>query len=81
MFDETKLKALKERKQRWEETTMKKSVSRQGERLEKFMTTSSMPIERLYTPLDVEGMDYERDLGFPGEYPYTRGVHATMHRG
>ncbi len=81
MFDETKLKALKEQKQRWEETTLAGSLSRQGERLEKFMTTSSMPIERLYTPLDVEGMDYERDLGFPGEYPYTRGVHATMHRG
>jgi len=81
MFDETKLKALREQKQRWEETTLAGSLSRQGERLEKFMTTSSMPIERLYTPLDVEGMDYERDLGFPGEYPYTRGVHATMHRG
>ncbi len=81
MSDETKLKALREQQQRWEETTLAGSLSRQGERLEKFMTTSSMPVERLYTPLDVEGMDYERDLGFPGEYPYTRGVHATMHRG
>ncbi|MEJ2209508.1 MAG: methylmalonyl-CoA mutase family protein, partial [Anaerolineae bacterium] len=44
-------------------------------------TTSSAPVDRLYTPLDVAGLDYERDLGFPGEYPYTRGVHATMHRG
>ncbi len=45
------------------------------------MTTSSAPVERLYTPLDVAGLDYERDLGFPGEYPFTRGVHPTMHRG
>jgi methylmalonyl-CoA mutase N-terminal domain/subunit len=81
MFDEDKLKALKEQRERWEATTLNKTLSRQGERLQKFMTTSSMPIERLYTPLDVAGLDYARDLGFPGEYPYTRGVHATMHRG
>ena len=36
---------------------------------------------RLYTPLDIEGFDYEKDLGFPGEYPYTRGVQPTMYRG
>jgi len=38
-------------------------------------------VQRLYTPLDVTSLDYERDLGFPGEYPFTRGVHPTMHRG
>ncbi len=81
MFDENRLKALKEQRERWEETTLEKTLSRQGERLDKFMTTSSMPIERLYTPLDVADLDYQQDLGFPGEYPYTRGVHATMHRG
>ena len=43
-------------------------------------TTSSEPINRLYTPLDVADLDYERDLGLPGEYPYTRGVHPTLHR-
>ncbi|MFN8508372.1 MAG: methylmalonyl-CoA mutase family protein [Dehalococcoidia bacterium] len=43
--------------------------------------TSSFPVQRLYTPLDVAGLDYERDLGFPGEYPFTRGVQATMYRG
>ena len=37
--------------------------------------------KNLYTPLDLEGFDYERDLGFPGEYPYTRGVQPTMYRG
>jgi methylmalonyl-CoA mutase N-terminal domain/subunit len=44
------------------------------------MTTSGEPVERLYTPLDVED-EYLEALGFPGEYPFTRGVHATMHRG
>ncbi len=47
----------------------------------KFITTSSEPIKRLYTPLDVADLDYEKDLGLPGEYPYTRGVHPTLHRG
>ncbi|MDR3565282.1 MAG: methylmalonyl-CoA mutase family protein [Negativicutes bacterium] len=41
----------------------------------------NLPYERLYTPLDIEGFDYERDLGFPGEYPFTRGVQPTMYRG
>ncbi|MBP8002565.1 MAG: methylmalonyl-CoA mutase family protein [Chloroflexi bacterium] len=45
------------------------------------MTTSSEPIKRLYTPLDVADLDYGRDLGHPGEYPFTRGVHSTLYRG
>ncbi len=51
------------------------------ERSEEFITTSSEEVDRLYTPLDVEGMDYLEDLGLPGQYPFTRGVHPTMHRG
>jgi methylmalonyl-CoA mutase N-terminal domain/subunit len=81
MFDPNKLKVLGEQKKQWEQATLSRTLSRQGERLDKFMTTSSMPIERLYTPLDVADLRYDHDLGFPGEYPYTRGVHATMHRG
>ncbi len=46
----------------------------------KFMTTSSRPIKPLYTPEDVSGIDFERDIGQPGQYPYTRGVHASMYR-
>jgi methylmalonyl-CoA mutase N-terminal domain/subunit len=46
-----------------------------------FVTQSSMEVEPLYTPADLEGFDYERDLGYPGSYPYTRGIHATMYRG
>ena len=50
------------------------------ERHDSFITASGVPIERLYTPLDID-LDYLRDLGFPGEYPYTRGVHCTGYRG
>ncbi len=51
------------------------------ERQETFVTTSGTPIERLYTPADIADMDYFRDLGFPGEYPFTRGIHYTGYRG
>ncbi len=46
-----------------------------------FVTQSSMEVEPLYTPAELEGFDYERDLGYPGSYPYTRGIHPTMYRG
>jgi methylmalonyl-CoA mutase N-terminal domain/subunit len=52
-----------------------------GERDADFETLSGEPLEPLYTPDDVAGLDYERDLGYPGEYPYTRGVYHTMYRG
>ena len=81
MFDREKLEALEEQQEQWQDTTLKKSLSKHPERSDQFMTTSSDPVDRLYTPLDIADLDYERDLGFPGEYPFTRGVHATMHRG
>ena len=52
-----------------------------GERDADFETISGEPLEPLYTPEDVEDLDYDRDLGYPGEYPYTRGVYHTMYRG
>jgi len=51
------------------------------ERQAEFTTISAYPIQRLYTPADLSGWDAERDLGYPGEPPYTRGIHSTMHRG
>ena len=48
---------------------------------EAFTTGGGIPLERLYTPIDIEGLDYCEDLGFPGSYPYTRGVQPTMYRG
>ena len=66
---------------RWEETTLKSILERTPERQESFKTTSNIVLKRLYTPLDGEGSDYFEELGFPGEYPFTRGVQPTMYRG
>ncbi len=64
-------------RERWEKETRAQLKERPG----KFMTTSSVPIHDLYGPEDIEQLDFKRDIGFPGEYPYTRGVHANMYRG
>jgi methylmalonyl-CoA mutase N-terminal domain/subunit len=66
---------------RWEENQVKKTIEHIPERRESFQTVSGLQTKRLYTPLDIQNMNYQRDLGFPGEYPYTRGVQATGYRG
>ncbi|MFW5940506.1 MAG: acyl-CoA mutase large subunit family protein [Chloroflexota bacterium] len=81
MYDKEKLAQLAEDREKWEETTLQQTLARFPERREEFRTTSNHPVKRLYTPLDVADLEYNRDLGFPGEYPYTRGIHATMYRG
>jgi methylmalonyl-CoA mutase, N-terminal domain len=81
MFDKEKLSEIREGQEQWEETTLQRTLAHFPERRAQFPTTSSEPIERLYTPLDVADLDYNRDLGFPGQYPYTRGIHSTMYRG
>jgi methylmalonyl-CoA mutase N-terminal domain/subunit len=67
--------------QSWEESTLKPTLQKSPERQKEFTTTSGYPIRRLYTEADLSGWDANRDLGFPGEPPYTRGIHSTMHRG
>jgi len=69
-----------ELKKQWEES-VKKAIQKFPERKEKFYTTSGIEIKRLYTPEDIEGKDYAEDIGFPGVYPFTRGVQPTMYRG
>jgi len=81
MYDHEKLAQIKERREQWEETTLQRTLARSPERRREFLTTSSEPINRLYTPLDVADLDYNQHLGFPGDYPYTRGIHSTMYRG
>ena len=81
MFDENKLREIKERMERWERETVPKTLARMPERRKEFFTHSNIPVKRIYTPLDIKDADYLRDLGFPGEYPFTRGVYATMYRG
>ena len=79
MFDKQKLKETKQGKENWEKEITSKSLEKLPEKGE-FSTSSNIPINRIYTPLDIADFDYLRDLGFPGEYPLTRGVYPTMYR-
>ncbi len=81
MFDKKKLAETRKRRQKWEKSTVPSWTRRHPERRKDFETVSGVPVRRLYTPEDIKGMDYYEDLGFPGEQPFTRGVHATMYRG
>ena len=80
MYDKKKLDELQQSLSKWEGTSLKKALDQLPERANEFITTSSEPINRLYTPLDTANLDYAASLGLPGEYPYTRGVHPTLHR-
>jgi len=79
LFDKKTLEEIDKRKKEWEKETVSKSLEKLPERAE-FLTSSEIPIDRVYTPFDIEKLDYLRDLGFPGEYPFTRGVYPTMYR-
>jgi len=68
-------------KRKWRETTLASTLKRAPERQEKFETSSGMDIDTVYTPEDLVNFDYARDLGYPGEYPFTRGVQPNMYRG
>ncbi|MFM8425963.1 MAG: methylmalonyl-CoA mutase [Chloroflexota bacterium] len=80
MYDKKMLDEIQQSLSKWEETSLKKALNQLPERTDEFITTSSEPINRLYTPLDIADLDYNTALGNPGEYPYTRGVHPTLHR-
>jgi methylmalonyl-CoA mutase N-terminal domain/subunit len=69
------------RKAQWKATTLGPAVDRFPERCEQFTTLSGIAVEAAYAPDDLTSHDYLRDLGFPGEYPYTRGIYPTMYRG
>jgi len=64
----------------WEQLTLLPFTERQAESRELFRTIGGIPLERVFTPEHVEGVDYARDLGFPGAFPYTRGPYPTMYR-
>lgn len=70
---------LKEAVQQWE-NDYAEAVKVRPERRGRFENLSWIKVKPLYTPSDIEGLDYERDIGFPGKYPYTRGVYTTMYR-
>jgi len=82
MFDEDDLESIRSATADWADETLDPTLSRFGERTETFETdTGGQPVQPVYTPADVEDLDYDADLGFPGEEPYTRGVYPTMYRG
>ncbi len=78
MGDDSK---LRDSTRKWEEEIVTKTVKRFPEREEDFKTISGLPMKRLYTPLDLKDLNYEKDIGFPGQYPFTRGVQPTGYRG
>jgi methylmalonyl-CoA mutase N-terminal domain/subunit len=81
MFDPDELEEIREANAEWEDETLGPTLDRFGERKEEFTTdTGGNVVKRLYTPDDAD-VDYDEDVGFPGEKPYTRGVYPTMHRG
>ncbi|MDD4570810.1 MAG: methylmalonyl-CoA mutase family protein [Tepidanaerobacteraceae bacterium] len=75
------LRNLQERKKDWEQNKISKVLSKRPERREKFLTGSNIETNRVYTELDIQNNDYLKDIGFPGQFPYTRGVQPTMYRG
>ena len=74
-------KQIKEAKKQWSDNTLKKILDRFPERKDKFVTGSNKEVKGLYDPLDLENINYLEDIGYPGDYPYTRGVQPTMYRG
>ena len=80
MFKEDKLKKVEEEKKRWKED-LSKILCEMPERLPRFTTVSDLEIKGLYTPEDTKDIDYSREIGFPGVYPFTRGVQSSMYRG
>jgi methylmalonyl-CoA mutase N-terminal domain/subunit len=77
--DKQKLDEIVQHKQKWEAETVLKSFDKLPERGE-FSTTSHIPVSRVYTPIETKNVDYLLDLGFPGDFPFTRGVYPTMYR-
>ncbi len=80
MFDDKKIGEIREGYRKWTDV-LEARLAKRPERKGDFVNTSDIPVERLYTPLGVADFDYMRELGLPGEYPFTRGVQPTMYRG
>ncbi len=79
--DNPKLAEIEDAKKKWEAESLKPHTDEYPEQKEEFISTSSRPVRRIYTPLDIPKFDYMKDLGFPSQYPYTRGVQPSMYRG
>jgi methylmalonyl-CoA mutase N-terminal domain/subunit len=81
VYDKKRSRKISDDRKRWEAETLGKTLKRSPERLSRFSTVSDEEIGALYTPDLLEGFDHGKELSFPGEYPYTRGVQPSMYRG
>ena len=79
--EDHKLKEIIKAKESWEKDCYRPSLKQSPERLPRFSTVSDLEVQKLYTPEDISRLDFGRDIGFPSQYPYTRGVQASMYRG
>jgi len=79
--EDPKLKEIIKAKESWEKECYEPSLKQSPERLPSFSTVSDLGVQKLYTPEDISRLDFGRDIGFPSQYPYTRGVQASMYRG
>jgi methylmalonyl-CoA mutase N-terminal domain/subunit len=80
-MEEKKLKEIAKARECWQENCYRPSLKQSPERLSRFSTVSDLEIEGLYTPEQIPQTDFMRDIGFPGQYPFTRGVQSSMYRG
>ncbi len=80
LFNSKKIDEMKKSIDKWEKTTLEESLKLKSERKKEFFTSSNIVVKRVYTPLDIANKDYLKEIGLPGEYPFTRGIHATMYR-
>ncbi|KYK22944.1 methylmalonyl-CoA mutase [Thermoplasmatales archaeon SG8-52-4] len=81
MFDEKELEKIKQHKDKWLKDIYSNHVKKHPERKKKFENLSWNEIKNIYTPDDIAHLDYIKDIGFPGEYPFLRGIHPTKYRG
>nr|WP_290723749.1 methylmalonyl-CoA mutase family protein [Archaeoglobus sp.] len=72
---------INEKRKEWEEKCLKPWLQKAGQREEKFETLSGIEVKTVYDPVDIEHIDFIKDIGYPGEFPYTRGVYPNMYRG
>jgi len=80
MFKKESIEKIGVNNEKWQQV-YKESVAKASERLKRFSSVSDHPVQNLYTPLDIKDLDYSNDIGFPNQYPFTRGVQPTMYRG
>ena len=80
MFTKESIEKIDGDTKKWQKI-YKESIAKAPERLKRFSTVSDRPVQSLYTPLDIKDLDYSNDIGFPNQYPFTRGIQPTMYRG